>query len=751
MEETQSMFDFYHDNVVFLECVRVFVMKEDVRANARFRQRHTLVITSAQQPAEQLLKNAIHSLIRYIVRYVNISPMVRENTKTIVVSAPREENPQDQIVARVASLIRYCLINCIPSYAIGEIVDNDLEYALVNTSATTTEEIVGRASLVPLIVNTQNELLLENATITIVDENTHESDTRYTKSDKMLLSDADNLLLPTNPDGLLEKEYRLAILPAGAQISVSMYVERGTGKTHSKFQSTSKVTLYQNGELEYRVDFQLVGQHTHSECFNKVMDYINDQQYVSIQQVKEVEWLPCVATKDPSVWYRPFTTDVSWIPLQFCQISTSATLLELKEEFGMIPVKQRNRKRDQVNPFSAVDDIKRTGKKDTSNHQIFMDRAASKIIEIDTTMRLLDTAVERCIASDSVEKKIIVADIASGPGSWSEYILWRTGLWESDQPSAHVYGFTLVDNRQQNHFRIPCDIANGRFTDLSKICGGTGNVTLARESKRLVGIVNEAGQADIVLCDGGSPDHEKNQDELANVKLIRGEFAAAIGMLKNGGSMVCKLFMTETKETLATLSIVAECFKNFTITKPVASRPSNSEQYFVGLGFDANMKHQACERLWAALEFGHTDVLEVPTALVSYINHNNAKRALLQSEALENIIMQRVNVDRAVQLEIKEVCMTFWGIPTSLHGIDDQPTSDETEVHGTNAAAAGNQVDDDGRDVVDDIVGPANVDDEENHEVEELVHTDDLHNFAPASSTKRSREEDDENNTSPVL
>lgn len=747
MEESQSssVFDFYHENVVFLECVRVFVMKEDAHANARFRGRHTLVITSTKQPAEQLLKNAIHSLVEYIGRHVSISPLVGgEKRKTVVVTAPHDEDPQDRLVERVASLIRYCLINCIPTYAVGKIIDNDPKYPLANTSATTTEEIVGRASLIPLIVNTQNELLLENATITIADENIHESETRYAKSDRMLLSDADNLLLPTNPDRLTEKGYRLAILPAGAQVRVSMSVERGTGKMHSKFQSTSKVTLYQNGELEYRVDFQIVGQHAHSQCFNKVMDYISDQQYISIQQVKQVEWLPCVAAKDPSVWYRPFTSDASLIPLQFCQISTSDTLLRLKEEFGMIPAKQRNRKRDQVNPFSAVDDIKRTGKKETSNHQIFMDRAASKVIEIDTTMRLLDAAVDRCIASGSEEKKIIVADIASGPGSWSEYILWRTdptGLWGSDKPSAHVYGFTLVDNHQQNHFRIPRDIANGRFTDLSKKCGGTGNVTSVRESKWLVGIVNEAGQADIVLCDGGSPDHEKNQDESANVNLIRGEFAAAIGMLKHGGSVVCKLFMTETKETMETLSIVTECFERFTITKPVASRPSNSEQYFVGLGFDEKMKHQACERLWVALEFGHTDVLEVPTSLVSYVNHNNAERAQLQSEALESIIMQRANVDRAVQLEIKEVCMAFWGIPTSLHGRDAKTTTSGANPRGGNAAAAGNKVDDDGRDVADDTAGAGNMDDEEVHEVEELVHTDELPDAA-APSSKRGREDD---------
>lgn len=693
--EDQTAIGFYHENVVFLECIRAFIMAKDPHADIRFRERHTMLVRSVEKPAYELLKSAIYALVKNVEEHAKLLGPVADKARTVVIS-----DLPENIAPRVASLIRYCLMNCIPSYAAGEIVEGDL---LVNTSATTTEEIVGRAALIPLIVNTpHDELLLEKATITIEDENELES-TRYTKSDKMTCTASDtmttdNLLIPTKPNSEQEYGYRLAILPAGAKLWLSMHVERGTGKDHSKFQTTSKVTLHQNDDGEYEISFEIVGQLSHTQCFDKVLEYIEEQQYISIQQVKEVDWLPCIATKDPSAWYRPssYTNVTSSIPLRVCEISTSETLLKLKNEFGMIPVKRRNVKRDQINPFSAVDDaIKSTGRNQrtgSSDHMKFIDRAVSKIMEIDTTYRLLDTAAAVLMKQQQQdgqipEKKMIVADIASGPGSWSEYILWRTTSKSWDDISVEVKGFTLVDNHQENHFRVNDE----RFEDLSRSCGGSGNVM--KESKKLGEHVDGLGGADIVLCDGGTPDHRANQDELANIDLIRGEFAAAIGMLKDGGSMVCKLFMTETRETVATLSIVADCFTSFTITKPVASRPSNSEQYFVGLGFKKKERQRACERLWVALEFGHTDVLEVHTSLVSYINHINEQRSQLQSKALESIIMQRANIDRAVQLEIKETCMAFWGIPT-----DDDPEARDTEEE-PHADNAGNDVDEDGRQV----------------------------------------------------
>jgi len=137
--------------------------------------------------------------------------------------------------------------------------------------------------------------------------------------------DAENNM-PTNPERGRETKYRLAILPNNGEIHLSMKIERGTGKTHSKFQSTSKVTLYQSSadEKNFQIDFQIVGQNTHQECFNKVKEYISDQKYISIQQVKQVAWLPCLATKDPSVWYTwPSSKSPSCIPLSFCDVAGS--------------------------------------------------------------------------------------------------------------------------------------------------------------------------------------------------------------------------------------------------------------------------------------------------------------------------------------------------------------------------------------------------------------------------------------------
>jgi hypothetical protein len=71
------------------------------------------------------------------------------------------------------------------------------------------------------------------------------------------------------------------------------------------------------------------------------------------------------------------------------------------------------------------------------------------------------------------------------------------------------------------------------------------------------------------------------QEELeANLNL--GQVLAALLSLKKGGHMICKMFLFFTPFNISLLSLLNEIFEEFYISKPVTSRPANSEIYIIG-------------------------------------------------------------------------------------------------------------------------------------------------------------------------
>jgi hypothetical protein len=80
------------------------------------------------------------------------------------------------------------------------------------------------------------------------------------------------------------------------------------------------------------------------------------------------------------------------------------------------------------------------------------------------------------------------------------------------------------------------------------------------------------------------------QEEL-ETQLNLGQIIHGLCSLREGGTLVCKMFMFFTNFNQHMLFIVKSMFREFYITKPVTSRPGNSEIYIVGssfTGYDTN-------------------------------------------------------------------------------------------------------------------------------------------------------------------
>lgn len=73
-----------------------------------------------------------------------------------------------------------------------------------------------------------------------------------------------------------------------------------------------------------------------------------------------------------------------------------------------------------------------------------------------------------------------------------------------------------------------------------------------------------------------------NLQEEVEANLNLGQVLAALLTLKKGGHMICKMFLFFTPFNISLLSLLNELFEEFYISKPITSRPANSEIYIIG-------------------------------------------------------------------------------------------------------------------------------------------------------------------------
>jgi hypothetical protein len=76
-----------------------------------------------------------------------------------------------------------------------------------------------------------------------------------------------------------------------------------------------------------------------------------------------------------------------------------------------------------------------------------------------------------------------------------------------------------------------------------------------------------------------------NDQERIEAKINLGQIAAGLATLAPGGHFVVKTFMYFEPFSISLLRILTGLFNEFYISKPMTSRPSNSEVYWVGKGF----------------------------------------------------------------------------------------------------------------------------------------------------------------------
>jgi len=201
---------------------------------------------------------------------------------------------------------------------------------------------------------------------------------------------------------------------------------------------------------------------------------------------------------------------------------------------------------------------------------------------------------------DLDNKNFISAHLAEGPGSFIQATMFYrekfSKHWKDDQYYAvtlhpedegtHVpelektfvsYYAKEKPQRFFQHKTYPKQVAGG---DVSK---DNGDITNPKTILLFGGDMKE--KADLVTADGGFEWGYENIQEQEAFRLIFGQIVGAIMNQKKGGHFVCKFFETFTMTSVKFLAVLKACYNKVEIIKPLTSRPSNSEKYFVCMDF----------------------------------------------------------------------------------------------------------------------------------------------------------------------
>ena len=327
-------------------------------------------------------------------------------------------------------------------------------------------------------------------------------------------------------------------------------------------------------------------------------------------------------------------------------------LLRIKDMFNRFDANQFDRARNFTNPFENI------------GNSIFMNRAAVKIANIDAVFNFTqrkggllgpqelgplrgtseETSLLQIEGSDGTEGTegtegstnldrrlgYNFCDIASAPGGFSEYIQYRF-------PVSYGWGMSIRSGLKWNTDKLDMD----RFNILWG-SDNTGNLyTNADWFSEQVRSNNTEG-VDLVMADGGfdvSAGDDFNRQEFLSTRLIINELLVSLSVLGKNGVFVCKVFDTVTSLMAEVLFIMASAYKEFSIFKPMSSRPGNAERYIV-------CKYPRPEQISSLI-----GILRRVNA--SYSDHNNVTKILADGTLTEDFLKYlRDSNEQSVDLQI---------------------------------------------------------------------------------------------------
>ena len=239
-------------------------------------------------------------------------------------------------------------------------------------------------------------------------------------------------------------------------------------------------------------------------------------------------------------------------------------LVEKKRLFSSVDFQTFVKYRAAVNPFENL------------GRSIFIDRASIKLANLDALfdfMNLRSTFgvyVKDNNREDLYTQSRSFADVAGGPGGFTQYILYR-------DPHAIGWGVTLDTGKKETRWN---DFVN-KISNFKPFYND-----IIADYDKIMNSTDYKNNVDIVVADGGLEINPEFQEQDSTILLIA-EVLIGIDKIAKGNSsafFILKLFDTVTKPMSDLIYLISLCFDKVYLIKPLSSRPANSEKYLVANG-----------------------------------------------------------------------------------------------------------------------------------------------------------------------
>lgn len=154
--------------------------------------------------------------------------------------------------------------------------------------------------------------------------------------------------------------------------------------------------------------------------------------------------------------------------------------------------------------------------------------------------------------------------------TWCPHIrhTWKASTLRQDKALQRLRGYSFLDETE-THWMYGRD--------------GTGDI-LRTSIQQDIWIENGLHNCDLVTADGGVEYRFEKQESLA-LPLIRAQTIVALGALRAGGTLILKMFTCLEGATASWVIALGHVFERSGWWKPVASKGTNSEIYWVGRNF----------------------------------------------------------------------------------------------------------------------------------------------------------------------
>lgn len=513
-----------------------------------------------------------------------------------------------------------------------------------------------------------------------------DSDPEWVTTEHLVLDDGIRVVSPSE----MHTTFRLTRVTAIGDLEMFVRLVPWTADTQdsAQYRAVSSINCIQRAD-DWQVSFRLTGRLTIEQVAEQLEEALRSENVGNKKKydVLKDELCPtmprkmaCVHNLRPEIdWYStmPRVYDATDLSLFEVGSLTDEKLLDQSLFMKMISTQQ------QLDGMSSYE--KRQGRAasnpwESLGKQIFINRAALKMVEMDKLFGLLPAASK--LAAESGSRRIRIGDFGSGPGGFSEYCLWRTApatvskTYKRDRTELHelleaasldgvsIVGVTLANDK--DNFRA-CDfvVPPTEAHEFTPIYGpeGTGDLTCPQVCHEVRSHVDN-NLFQLVMCDGGFDTSGREVDqEMLSVGLICSEMALALETLSIGGTFLCKIFMTSSPVMCRLLAVVACAFDRICIVKPISSRPANSERYVVCEGYrdsgssSAGLLRQAAD----AVTNGRPMLLptSLPEDFVQWIRKITNRHIVNQTKALTKYVQGHKDTSINPQ-EMKEDAFKFW-------------------------------------------------------------------------------------------